>query len=599
MTVQIAHFAADIERYWPDWGSGSTPTVDLASYIPWTPSPGYGSGGLWQEIENSSITLNSPPLVAKIGANHRQPPTPAAIQASFSTDMYNRIWFLPVNAAYLYVDFGIILRDTVRYFIIWNAYISEDITCTSIYYEDDTQFEIFGPNGESPPWTLERLGLREYEAIAWELGLWEFRIAVTWTFAAPTYPSTRDGIFVGTRASLFPWAPLWKTMVEKLEWLTEVIETVNGKDQRIKLRQAPRRYISYKSHISTEKELSELEALHFQWGKRAWGVPLWGEAVLYTDPINSLDTTLTFDTRNATFKIGQPILIWQGKHNYDLNVITDIDLFTDLVSVDLEIENNYNGSCWIIPMVAGWMTSPMNVQITPDGTGLVEVEFACTTVEQLDTSYTPEATLPESTAGGADLLPVLNDPALARKGLKWNHNADIIPVDRATGKFALYSNSEYGKVVQEWGFRKETRESIWKFRELLHYMAGKWKPIWIPTHREDMTFWNVLGHGPGENVVLFNEVFIAKQYGFQPNRNALHFQMNDGTYHMHLITAMTETPGGLTEITLADILGVAVTPDNCVVSWLDKCTFAEDSVSLKWEAIDILECKAKVLRVEE
>lgn len=77
---------------------------------------------------------------------------------------------------------------------------------------------------------------------------------------------------------LWPFAPNWSTPVqEKLEWLTEVLTSPVGAEQRRSMRVMPRRTFEYTLRVE-ENDRSHFEYLVSQFGGGVWHLPHWHDA---------------------------------------------------------------------------------------------------------------------------------------------------------------------------------------------------------------------------------------------------------------------------------------------------------------------------------
>jgi len=196
-------------------------------------------------------------------ANRYLTRVPGSLMYGFFDDYYGRIHVFPNP-----VDFDYIATDTYRFFYVWNAYLAPQY----LQIIDAANNEGLTLEGFLDCYLYAPLQSVRYTLTASVQGP---------AFVDATYTLNFQGLplipvsVLGTRTSIFPFQPNWRTPVtERLEWLTDVMESRNGDEQRQRLRQNPRLYLDYEFLVHHD-DLNVLDTLLFGWQGRAWAIPLW------------------------------------------------------------------------------------------------------------------------------------------------------------------------------------------------------------------------------------------------------------------------------------------------------------------------------------
>jgi len=170
-----------------------------------------------------------------------------------------------------------------------------------------------------------------------------------------------------------PAAPVWpfqanltSRIVETYGYLTSVITSRKGDEQRVRLRKHPKGSISFEffAHRSVDRwgssilERSALIAAIYSNQPSKWTVPLWHYAVKLTSEATGGGTTLNVeDTTNSPFRtstaLGDYALVYAGPLNYEV-VAMNLVLTSSISTLD--------------PLVATW---PKGAAVVPTRVGIL------------------------------------------------------------------------------------------------------------------------------------------------------------------------------------------------------------------------------------
>lgn len=488
---------------------------------------------------------------------------------SFLDDYYYRVHISPASIA-----FGAIVSPSEEEFIVWNAWF-ETKSCTDITKTSEDEYTL------DPEAIFDLMSL-EYETFTILVdtdGSATFDATVTFTFDSEAPVLTLSG----TRVAIFPFSPKIP-MTESLEWLTNIITSRDGSEQRISLRPTPRQSFKFNVLLTSEQEQAQLEALMFQWTKRMWGIPIWGEWESHSDTINIGDTTITLDTTDADFRDDSYAIIWQDHDSYE--VIKIETMADDSLTLEFPIVSQWTGNKHIMPIRTGYMISPSNMRIDADG----YAEFDCNFIVQdneLITTHTADEEY--------DSLTVL-EASHEQGGLDNKIDGDVRIIDFGMDDFSLISDSDYNVYIQQHAFRKLGKSEIWAFRELLHSLYGRQGVCWILTDKEDFVQAQTLG--AAETELRVSNVGWARNMTLNSMRTHIAFVFSDGRRYYREITGLTEDD---TEdiIGIDSALGIQIEPGDCNICLLDKCRLTEDKIDIEWQEPFSIVSKINFTKVTE
>jgi hypothetical protein len=426
--------------------------VDRAAFI---------SEGLKYPVANGWIFESTP------GVSTKTNNTPVSLQSrsvsgylagSYNDIFYNRILITPSN-----INVGILVAGQTYIIKVWNAYFTP-VTLNTILEDSTNGLVITGP---SFPTVYTPLLEQQYSLSLSEDGPSEIKAKFTFDFNAPT--EDRSIKVIGSRLVILPY---WfsSSSTETLSWLTDIIETRSGKEQRVRLRAAPRQQFSINAYAGVN-EINRIE--NFLYGRRAdkWGVPVWSEARQVSSPVSLGVNFIQVDTSNADFRVGENAMIWKSDRNFD---VFKVDTFTSTqINIARGINDDYPVGI-VVPVRFARMTSDPKRRGNGHS-GNVSASFEVIVNKEL-TTINPVQYLGEDVdVGNTPLLPYSD-----------SYQQKIIVHDYGTGTPSFFSPWDKPKINREYKLLLEGAEEIWIFRRWLHRRAGKAFPFYMPTYENNI-----------------------------------------------------------------------------------------------------------------
>jgi len=477
---------------------------------------------------------------------------------TFLDDYYYRIHIVPVI-----FELGPILTNLERDFIVWNSYFVSK-TCSAINEVGVSGLTLIGLTA---PFVLDGLAHSDYTIEIPLEGNPLLDAVYSFDFGVD---DIIDVIITGTRVTLFIFRPQ-ESVNESLGWLTDILEPSVGisAEQRISLRRTPRQQFNFSIMVEDEQAQSRFDALIFNAQRRIWGLPVWTEMVVHTANITAGALTIDIDTTNADFRANSLAVIW--KSLIESEVVEIASLTTSQLVLNSPVINNYTGTKLIIPIRLAKMNSI--VQASNYSTGLAVFNSSFAVIDNLLLAgYTPTLAYKS--------LPVLISATPVDMTQDKSSDAQFYESNFGVGDFDLLMDKSHNKRSLSYLFLNDTKAECWTFRKFLHSLYGQQKCFWVPTFKPDLNLLETIS--PSDTSFNISNISLAKNMGLNSVRTHLAFIFPSGTIICKEILGITYSSETEEIISIDSGLGVEVAPGSCIISFLDKCRLASDSVELSW-----------------
>lgn len=444
---------------------------------------------------------------------------------AFSDDYYFRIHVTPVK-----IDLGNVISQQVLAVEVWNAFFS-DQNLASIDVTDPTGINLVGPI--APPTVFTSLESREYTLTVDEAGPPVIDTTYTLNFAteSPTL------LVIGQRVVLLVGQVNWDDGVkDRYEWLTDVITSYDGTEQRIKLRGEPRREVEVHLQAFGVDAVRRLESTMFGWQSRSFVIPYWPDFQVLGSVLAMGSTTITgLDTADSELVNGGIALLF---------ATNEVNETVQVVTV------NANDIVLGLPTQQEW----------PAGTKLFTGKFVRMQTTQKFTRPTRaiidmRAKLTYDDNQGLTAVegtplyltyPVLLYIPNEVEDLEDELLRPLLEFDSKTFRPALDDPIGHSFVIRRVDWIMATRKERADFRKWLYARSGRWKPFWMPSWNRDFEITRVVTSTATQLFVKFG--LYTRFVSAAANRNHLMIQLHDGTLIFREILSIVEDPNGIEEI---------------------------------------------------
>ena len=498
----------------------------------------------------------------------------AIMMRNFGEQFYNRIIITVFNDLGPPVIFNdAINRDTLNvgnlvqdreFFVeIYNAFF-EDITLNSISETNTVGITL---SGQSTPYSFNSTGFQIYNLDIDLVGPPNINAEFDFDFSLPSIDQTLS--ILGTRIISMPYY-FSSPMTETIVWNTNILNSRNGTEQRIRVRKNPKQQFRATAKIPTN-ELGRVDNLLYGWRKRIWAIPSWMEART-AQSVTAGDTVITVDTRFADFREDGLALLWVNDRNFE---IVEVLTFTDSqLNLAAPTANSF-ASPVVTPMRLARMTNNP-IKQTNGYSGFLNMTLEVTDNITLETN--PSADQFNST--DVYLEEPLTDGDFAQDSFV--HRIEVL--DYGTGGVEFFAPWTYTRINREFRLLLDSAEAIWAFREWLHRRAGRLVPFYMPTFENNLRLITTTLIGTSFEIVDDENATQAS------DRNHIAVQKTDGTWEFRTITSITLNPSNNVDVVIDQALNLLPSEIE-FISYMGLKRLNSDRI----EITHLQDCKAEVI----
>jgi hypothetical protein len=298
--------------------------------------------------------------------------------------------------------------------------------------------------------------------------------------------------------------PDWKSgVLERLEWLTDVLQSESGAEQRRCLREYPRRSLEA-SFASFGDNRGLIDSFLSGVGPRFCLVPLWWDETPMGDVYaGSIDVFGDFYRRE--FFANDVVMIRRaGVLDYELNIIAE--------KTDTKLTLLYG----IQKDTTGATISPVRVAQVRDQIGSTQLTDAVRqyqlrffTIEAAD--YTTAWTFPIYSRTN---LPVLNWEPNYKEQMDLTFDRVTYSWDNQVGNPYIVDPGATATTNEKYGYTIYGRAAMHDFKTNIYKMAGRWREMHVPTGHDEFVLTRDIDAAQGALIVSrsgYNQYNLSQQ----------------------------------------------------------------------------------------
>jgi hypothetical protein len=497
----------------------------------------------------------------------------------FFYDFYFRIWLMPSGE----FDIGGLSSEQHIAIAVWNAFPFDTKTLASLVEEGMDENSLVTPG--NPPLLFRPLEMKDYTLILSANGTPVIDVMLTWNFSGE--PAVWLHV-TGFRAKTWTIPLDWRNPpVDRYEWLTDVLESRAAFEQRMQLRQAPRRTIEG-TFVVTEDDLGWFDAMLFSWGAKGFLVPIWYDTTTLTGALPSGQDRLYCDTSNREFVANGFVLI--GDELRTAVAMQVLEVYADGVKLKRPMAVGFESGTSIRPARACRVTSP--VQQTQYTAGVVEMRVTFEITDQDDIPAIPSAT----TFAGYQVL-TREHNWLYTIARSYARKLNIL--DNTTGLPKWIDLSNWSQITRQLKVLLANHANRKDFIGWLSSVSGRLTPFW----REDRETMLEMteNQGIGDTVQLHIKPigFPTLLYG-QPGRMALVLRHKNGTvYYRSIVAAQTDPNTGDEILTLDTQIPASVASDWRLITYLELVRLDADAIEIAHQSDEVSEVQFTIRGIKQ
>ena len=378
---------------------------------------------------------------------------------------------------------------------------------------------------------------------------------------------------------------LWRPdsgMTESLEWLTDIIESYDGAEQRIRVRQAPRQSFEVSSLLKDPIHASRVRVAIAAWQHKPCSWPCWQEEVRLSSLVSSGSSSINIDTTTGDWREGGKALVLESPSKYqifDILSITETNL-----GFSAPFSSTYAAGSYVFPLRVARLSAQIGRQ---DYVGN-ELEYSMS-VRVLDNAEIPSAPSAVQYLG----YDVLSDRLLLDGStVKREISRPFDVLDPGMGDWSVFARTAFPSISTEHRWNLKTPSQCWAFRKWLHRRAGALCPVWIPSHSNDL----VLAETPNSSTTVLKVYDTNYRNAGLNNIGMSHIAVffPSGAFVCRQITNAVAGAAGQENLTINSSLGAS---GAFRVSFLSLNRFMGDKISIKWEGVGQGVCSSSMVSV--
>lgn len=506
--------------------------------------------------------------------NVTSPPRPPIVPETFkgravdeSSALFD--WFEDFHVLPRSIELGNVLTDQSVAIEVFSAFRRVEREWTSFVNNAGTGIELVGEPALSvdvPPLTGYTMTL---EVDSTGDPFVDSTIDFVFDVGTISIPITLQRLVVWT---LFPEMPFDEIAAA----LTDVLETMSGREQRIALRKNARQSFAFRYVIEDGAERQRAENLLFAWQSRTFGVPVWTDDTELTSAATAGDLVLNVgDTSYRDFRVGGLVIVYEDADTYDVLTIAAFDATT--ITAESGILSSYAAGVAVYPI--GTFRLPQTVRGVrwPVNLSSLELVFRSTTNDVDRADLTPFDSLNGKLFVTENVLPS------STVGETFNKRAVVI--DSETGIEVVSSPWEVHRRGTTLTLRAVGRQAIFELRGLVYALRGRQVSFYLARSTPDLIPVATLSSGSA-TLDVTNVGFSQFAQQIQP-RNLIRISFVDGsTPLIREVLSSAISTATVEQLTMTETWSTTIEPEEISrIEFVEKVRLDEDEVSISIDAI--------------
>lgn len=346
---------------------------------------------------------------------------------------------------------------------------------------------------------------------------------------------------------------------EQLSWLTDVIESYNGEEERSVVRGAARRKLAYIYPVKNT-EVSRLFNTLYNTQALRWAVPVWAEAQ-YLGVVSSGAGTVSATVDIYDYRTDSLALLWEDEYTWQV-----IEIQTVGVGV-LNLYGTTNGftRAWLLPLRLAHVRSPIT-----RGTGGYEATYKVN--YEIDDTSEGTASVPSQFLS-QDIYYL--EPIVSGGMLQDTIQQRVDIVDGGLGVVQYLTPWLTGRVRRPYNQVLVDASEVYDFRQWLYRREGKYRPFWAPLQTGDM---RLVSTG---TLTTALDIYDDDYIDHATQRTHIAVKTKDGAWYPRTITDAQVLTSSTTRLTLDSALDIAA-KDIVVITFLGLWRLASDLIEMTW-----------------
>ncbi|HBR3943278.1 hypothetical protein [Klebsiella grimontii] len=380
--------------------------------------------------------------------------------------------------------------------------------------------------------------------------------------------------------TLFPWLadPDWsRGVTEQLEWKTDVLQSPTGAEQRISRRLSPRRTFEFTTLVH-DTGRQRFENMLWQGCAGTWAMPVYPDVFALPAAVSSGVTALSMPTAGRDFTVGGTVLLKTDESPAATSrMVTIAGIAGNVLQLASPLADSWPAGSLVYPVRPAVLTEPPSLSRLTDTATTAQVRFRIAEHNAFSdasvlTKYRGHPVLESETDWGESVS------GSYQPLIRELDNSSSIPYRLDTAGRPFWRQTHNWFTVN--------RQAQTSLRQLLWYLRGRQRPIWVPGQTLDFSPRSAIS---GNSVDVVEAGFT--ELGIRPGRRDICILLADGTRYYRRIATVSLVSGAERLVLDGDAINTGSHP---IVSVSLMTLARQDTDSVSWEHVTDADGVARV-----
>lgn len=270
--------------------------------------------------------------------------------------------------------------------------------------------------------------------------------------------------------------PNWKGgILERLEWLTDVLASSTGAEQRRSNRLSPRRSVEITVN-PTNNERTYLDLLLHKLGSEEWLFPLWFDKAKLAVAVEAGDERVEFDNTYRDYVTGGLAIIHKDAFTWEVISIAAQD--DNGLDLDVPLDADWAKGCAIYPLRRARLPQATDMRALSSRVGESVLLFTMTEPNDWP-AVMPDDLIFEG-------MPVITTAPNRSEAITTQHTRLSTDLDNRIGLPRRVDDVGRAFQVQSHSWMRVGRQAQAEFRSMLYWLNGRQKAVWLPSFNHDI-----------------------------------------------------------------------------------------------------------------
>lgn len=374
---------------------------------------------------------------------------------------------------------------------------------------------------------------------------------------------------------VWPFEPNWSNNVtETLEWLTTILTSPTGAEQRRCNRLFPRREIEFTIAVA-DGERTAADTHIMLHGGRTMYLPLWHESYrLATPAVASAIALSVEDADNGGFAAGDILFVGSVTGPFDYELVEVAGVSGEVVTLAGSTSKPWPQHSRVHPVRKARLTDQPAFSGASDSLSTASCVFATMEVnDEHDLSVAAESF---ETYDGFNVL--TTEPDWSSKATR-SFERMIDTYDNQVSSPIFRDTAGISFPTQSFHWINRGRAEYERFRKTVYALAGRFRPVWLPTFAADLQM--VASTAAGASNLTIGMIGYTASGGIVTGRDRICIMKKDGTRHYRRIIGSSVTGDGHEVVVLDSPFAAGLERDSVLrISFMQLSRLNQDRLEI-------------------